>query len=310
MSVQSGLLLVDKPKGITSHDVVARLRRILKTKSVGHSGTLDPGATGLMVTLINEGTKLSDFYRDGEKGYTVQIKFGVTSDTLDMDGEVSFVAQPRFTKGDLESEISQLQGELELEVPAYSAVKVKGKRLYELARSGQEIAPPKRVMRFENVKLLDLKEDWAEVSMECSKGSFIRTWVSELGQRLGCGAVVAELRRSLSEPFRLSEALTLEDIERAMEGTSSMEPLGEAFVPMNLVLQDWKAVSVKGRDETLMQNGQVPKSLHQRLIVEQKVANQEQRSVGIRVMSCSGDHLMAIIEAIPNKGLKIRRKFN
>ena len=130
-STFDGLLLVDKPSGISSHDVVARLRRILGTKSVGHSGTLDPLASGLMACLINEGTKLSQYILEGDKGYRVQIKFGVRTDTLDITGQVLEEKSVTHSQEDLLREAYKLSGEMELQVPIYSAIKIQGQKLYE-----------------------------------------------------------------------------------------------------------------------------------------------------------------------------------
>ncbi|NUN07430.1 MAG: tRNA pseudouridine(55) synthase TruB, partial [Bdellovibrio sp.] len=146
----NGLLLVDKPSGISSHDVVAKLRRILSTKAVGHSGTLDPMASGLMACLINEGTKLSQYILEGDKGYRVRAQFGLRTDTLDVTGQTLETRPVDLTRDQVLAAATALQGEMELEVPIYSAIKVQGKKLYEYAREGEEekVALPKKVMKF------------------------------------------------------------------------------------------------------------------------------------------------------------------
>ena len=179
----NGLFLVDKPSGMTSHDVVARMRRLLATKAVGHAGTLDPLATGLLVILVGQATKLSQFILNGDKSYRVRVKFGVITDTDDITGEiVRETSSPDWTEAQLKQAVKDLTGSLELPVPIYSAIKVKGKKLYEQARKKQEVEAPLRKMDFKACELVEWGESWADAFIHCSKGSYIRSWSRALGE--------------------------------------------------------------------------------------------------------------------------------
>ncbi|HWU45078.1 MAG TPA: tRNA pseudouridine(55) synthase TruB [Bdellovibrio sp.] len=301
MSDFHGLLLVDKPFGISSHDVVARLRRILGTRSVGHSGTLDPMASGLMACLINEGTKLSQYILEGDKGYRVRLQFGVTTDTLDMTGTVLQTKPVNFSEEDLQQEAMKLAGEIEAEVPIYSAIKIQGKKLYEYAREEKDVVVPKKVMKFWDIQLLDRGADWAEFDLRCSKGSYIRTWVDLLGKALGCGAAMSALRRTYSAPYLLQQAQTLEDIQQSVEnGTPS-----EAFVPMEKALPQLKRIRIKGQDQVLLGNGQISHDLRSQLISLFKPEADQY----IQVLSQEGGRLLALVGLEPGRGFVLRRVF-
>ncbi|MEQ1875297.1 MAG: tRNA pseudouridine(55) synthase TruB [Bdellovibrionia bacterium] len=249
-----GLLLIDKPIGCTSHDLVAKARKILGFKAIGHAGTLDPMASGLMVLLAGEGTKLSDYILNGDKGYRVRIRLGTTTDTLDMTGQILTQTQVSVTREQIENVVREMQGALTLEVPIFSAVRVNGEKLYKAARRGDEVEEPKRIMTFHNVTLLDFGTDWFEVDMRCSKGSFVRSWSREAGRRLGTGAVVEVLRRTGSGPFDVSQAVPLNE-----------EKVSSGFVPMSQALPDWPGMVVDGKDRTLLENGQISYKLRARL---------------------------------------------
>lgn len=297
----NGLLLVDKPSGISSHDVVARLRRILGTKAVGHSGTLDPLASGLMACLINEGTKLSQYILEGDKGYRVRAQFGLRTDTLDTTGTILEQKPVNITRELILAEALKIQGEMELEVPIYSAIKVQGKKLYEYAREEQPIALPKKVMKFWDVTFLESGADWAEFDIKCSKGSYIRTWVDLLGQALGCGAAMSALRRTWSAPYQLSQAQTLETIEASVkEGLG-----GSAFVPMEFALPQVKRIRVKGQDRVLLGNGQISYDLRSQLITAFKPFEDQY----IQILAQEDSQLLAVIGLEPGRGFVLRRVF-
>ncbi|UOF02360.1 tRNA pseudouridine(55) synthase TruB [Bdellovibrio reynosensis] len=300
-STFNGLLLVDKPSGISSHDVVARLRRILQTKAVGHSGTLDPLASGLMVCLINEGTKLSQYILEGDKGYRVRAQFGVRTDTLDTTGQVLETKPVDLTKEMILAEAAKLHGEMEVEVPIYSAIKVQGKKLYEYARGEEEVQVPKKVMKFWDISPVDVGPDWAEFDIKCSKGSYIRTWVDLLGKALGCGAAMSSLRRTWSAPYLIPQAQTLEQIETTVKGGSA----GAAFVPMDLALPQVKRIRVKGQDRVLLTNGQISHDLRSQLITAFKPAEDQY----IQVIDQDGGQLLALIGLDPGKGFALKRVF-
>lgn len=297
----NGLLLVDKPTDLTSHDVVARLRKILGMRAIGHTGTLDPLATGLMIMVLGEATKLSDYLMAADKSYSLKIKLGVTTDSLDRTGKILTEQDGRVDADRLRQAVSELEGEFDWEVPLFSAAKVDGKKLYEHGRAGtgEEVVRPTKRMKFWDVKILELGEDRLEVSLHCSKGSFVRTWASQLGERLGTGAVVEELRRLSVGPWDLNQSSTL---ERLADGETP------SFIPMGQALPDLRPVVAGPREIKLVTNGQIPRDLGSRLMFEQKQAIETQKSVYIKVLTGSGD-LLAILAAEPGQGLKIRRVF-
>ncbi len=312
MSPLDGLLLVDKQPGCTSHDVVARARRILNTKAVGHAGTLDPLASGLLILLIGEGTKVSDYILNGDKAYVVRAKLGVRTDTYDTDGKVLSEQAVDVSLVQIQAAVKSLEGDIELEVPVHSAVKVDGKKLYELARAGQKVEAPMRKMGFYNLEILAHGEDFVDVKMLCSKGTFVRAWVNALGEKLGCGATVSSLRRVFSAPFKVDQALTLEEIEERW----SKRPLGErvdgavvapSWVPLRESLPAFKVAWVEGHDEKLLRNGQISKGLQAQLL--KFVSLDGTAPPGVRVLSRETQEMVAILLAAPGEFYKIKRVF-
>ncbi|MCB0385248.1 MAG: tRNA pseudouridine(55) synthase TruB [Bdellovibrionales bacterium] len=307
----NGLLLIDKPQGVTSHDVVQAARRICGMKAVGHTGTLDPLATGLMVLLLGEGTKISQYILSGDKGYRVKVRLGVTTDTLDMTGEIQTRKEVAFSEDEIRQAVQRFEGSLELPVPLYSAIKREGKKLYELARESIPVEAPLRTMYFYGVKVLRAGKDWFEAEVFCHKGGYIRSWAMAVGEELGCGASVEELRRIVSGTHRIEDALSLEKLGHLVRQAEEegLEALGPAYVPLKAALPLWKAVTISGRDEQLMANGQISHDLNRRLIVEKKEAGQRQKAVPIKILSSQSGNLLSILEALPEGGLKIRRIF-
>ncbi|WP_374028867.1 tRNA pseudouridine(55) synthase TruB [Bdellovibrio bacteriovorus] len=296
-----GLLLVDKPSGISSHDVVARLRRILGTKAVGHSGTLDPMASGLMVCLINEGTKLSQYILEGDKGYRVRAQFGVRTDTLDTTGTVLEQKTVQLAKDQILAEAAKLQGEIEAEVPIYSAIKIQGKKLYEYAREEKDVEIPKKLMKFWDVTPVEIGLDWAEFDIKCSKGSYIRTWVDLLGKALGCGAAMSSLRRTWSAPYHIPQAQTLEEIEKTVQEGQR----GSAFVAMENALPQAKRVRVRGQNQVLLGNGQISHDLRSQLIT---VFNPSEDQY-VQILAQDGGQMLALVGLEEGRGFVIRRVF-
>lgn len=213
-----GVLLIDKPKGFTSHDVVARVRRLFKTKEVGHAGTLDPMAEGLLVILLGEATKLSPYITADDKSYVAQMDFGYSTDTLDTEGEVTFRCESMDLSQRVITEAAQkLVGDLRLPVPIYSAVKLHGRKLYEYARSGQEVDIPIRTMRFYSSEVVEASPQSLKVKLACEKGAYIRAWVGQLGEDLGVGATMTALVRQSSGPFDLSQSISLDALTQLAE---------------------------------------------------------------------------------------------
>ena len=232
-----GILVIDKPEGITSHDVVARVRRILGTKRVGHTGTLDPFATGVMVLLIGKATRLAQFLDKDEKEYEAVIRFGFETDTGDRTGVRNAERGMRNAEFDpanydWESVFSRFHGELMQTPPMYSAKKVGGKKLYELARKGIEI-PRQAVPVF--IRRLDIlpnefrtPHSALRIRVVCSAGTYIRTLAEDIGRAIGTGAHLAELRRTRAGRFSIDQAVTLEQLEAVREPGDELIPITEA----------------------------------------------------------------------------------
>lgn len=201
-----GILLVDKPTGMTSHDAVDLVRRALGTRKVGHAGTLDPMATGLLVIGVGRATRLLRFLADLPKTYEGAGVLGVRTTTLDAEGEVTAAAPVRVTREALERTCAGLQGESLQRPPAYSAVKVGGRKLYEAARRGETIEAPPRRIRVDRFEVLAFEPPAFRFRVTCSGGTYVRVLVADVGEALGCGAHLAALRRTAIGPFSVTEA--------------------------------------------------------------------------------------------------------
>ncbi len=306
----NGLLLIDKPVKCTSHDVVDQVRRILKMKAVGHSGTLDPLASGLMVMLLGQATKLSNYILAQDKRYLTRIQLGVTTDSGDRDGAVLSTKDVNISEKQLFDAVDKIVGDLELPVPMISAVKVKGKKLYEYARETETtMIAPMKAMRFYDLKVVQWNGKFLDAEISCAKGGYIRSWATELGRLLDVGASVEELRRLESLPYNVHEAITLDQLTAKVQATDlNAESLGPAFIGMSQTLPGWISCLVKGREEQLLRNGQISHDLGNRLIVTQKDAFRDQKTIGIKVIGSQGE-LVGLLEALPGEGLKIRRIF-
>ncbi|MGE0762041.1 MAG: tRNA pseudouridine(55) synthase TruB [Bdellovibrionales bacterium] len=304
----NGLLLVDKPPGCTSHDVVDRVRRIFDMSAVGHSGTLDPLASGLMVVLLGHATKLSDYILGQDKRYRVTMKFGWTTDSGDRDGQTVREEPFMLPHEQVERMALQMSGDMELPVPVFSATRVKGKKLYEYARAEKEVTVPVKAMRFYNISSPNWVEEQLEIEVSCAKGGYIRSWVTALGAKVGVGATVMELRRLVSAPYNVHEAISLEALAEIVACPEAKANLGPAFIGMAQALPGWQQCVVKGREEQLLRNGQISHDLTNRLVVAQKQAHMSQTPVGIKVLGTDGE-LVGLIEASIAQGLKIRRIF-
>ncbi len=210
----NGLLVVDKPAGITSHDVVARVRRATGESSIGHLGTLDPMATGVLPLLLGKYTRLAQFFNAGEKAYTGTIRFGFATDTYDAEGQPVGEPQPvALTLESLRKEAARFRGTIEQMPPPYSAKKIQGKPAYKLAREGKtpELKPARITVELFTID--SLHGDAASFTMTISAGGYVRSIAHEMGQSLGCGAHLASLRRTAAGPFTLEHALPLEEVE-------------------------------------------------------------------------------------------------
>ncbi len=210
-----GALLVDKPAGPTSHDVVDDIRREFGLKKVGHAGTLDPNATGLLILLLGRGTRLSERLMSDDKVYEGSIKFGETTDSYDCDGELlASLPVPPLTVEQLNAEAGSFIGDLMQTPPMVSAVKQGGVPLYKLARKGIEVERKPRLIHIYSLKFTRYEEPLGWFSVACTKGTYVRSIAHELGQKLGCGANLATLRRTVSGKFDVASATPLDDLLR------------------------------------------------------------------------------------------------
>jgi tRNA pseudouridine55 synthase len=231
----SGVLVVDKPGGITSHDVVDRLRRAFGWSKVGHAGTLDPLATGVLILLVGQATRSQDRFLNDDKEYRGRIKLGIETSSHDAEGQVVAraegpVAIPRER---LEAVIAGFRGEQRQLPPMVSAVKHKGKPLYKYARKGQEIEREPRAIRIDRLEILEHTGDEVEIDVRCSKGTYVRTLAHDIGRALGCGGHLVTLRRTRSGPFRVEDAIALDALlARGRDGAF------QALIPVSRALAD------------------------------------------------------------------------
>jgi tRNA pseudouridine55 synthase len=299
MSIFHGLVLVRKPTGVTSHDVVARLRRILGTKSVGHAGTLDPLAEGLMVALVNEATKLSQYILEGDKAYHLKARLGIETDTLDITGQTLKTYPVDVTEAQVRELGLSLQGAMNLKVPIYSAIKINGQKLYDYARNEQEVQVPYKDMKFWDVEFLGFDGAEAEFCFRCSKGSYVRSWINLLGTKLTCGAAMSALTRTWSDPYSLEQSIRLEDLEVELKAGKQVS----AMIPLEMALPAVKKVRVKGHDQTLLGNGQISHELRSFLIT----LFDPQKDDIIQVLSLNTGKLLALVGIEKDRGFVIKR---
>ncbi len=248
-----GIINVYKEKGFTSHDVVAKLRGILKTKKIGHTGTLDPDAEGVLPVCVGKATKLCEFLLEKSKTYRAVMVLGITTDTQDISGEVIEKREVNVTKEDIANAIKSYIGGYDQVPPMYSALKVNGKKLYEYARAGIEVERKPRFVKLDNIEILDISEDLLKVTIDvaCSKGTYIRTLCHDIGQKLGCGACMESLLRTKVEQYMLEDALKLSQIEELVkQGT-----MKEHITTVEDILACYPKVTIKKAAEKLLLNG-------------------------------------------------------
>ncbi|WP_246589497.1 tRNA pseudouridine(55) synthase TruB [Desertibacillus haloalkaliphilus] len=255
---RSGILPLYKPKGVTSHDCVAKVRKILKTKKVGHTGTLDPDVTGVLPICIGRATKIAEYMTDYPKTYEGEVTLGFSTTTEDASGEC--VEQKRvdrvITKNEVEKVIKRFVGEIKQIPPMYSAVKVKGKRLYEYAREGKHVDRPVRMITIHELTLLgDIKQTEQTVSfrfrVHCSKGTYVRTLAVDIGKELGYPAHMSDLIRTESGPFMLKQCLTLEQL------TEQAQAEDVELLSIEQAVSHFTRVTVDPTIETKVRNGMV-----------------------------------------------------
>ena len=258
MTMKDGLLLIDKEGGFTSHDVVQKVRRILRQKKIGHCGTLDPDATGLLLLTLGTATRLTRFLIRAPKVYEGTIRLGVTTDTYDASGKVMAEAPAEavaaLTRDAVAEAMRGFEGEIEQKAPPYSAKKVQGVKFYELARRGEEVpAEPKEVTVFELTPVGDLENGCIRFRLACSSGTYARGLAHDLGEALGVGGHLAELRRTRIGTFPVESAVTLSRLEEAVNAGQTP---GEAWIPFDQIPLPFGEVTADPQQEQRISHGQ------------------------------------------------------
>ena len=259
-----GVLNINKEKGFTSHDVVAKLRGIVGQKKIGHTGTLDPDATGVLPVCLGKATKLCDMLTDKDKTYETVMLLGKTTDTQDISGEILSEESLNGIHEDAVVKcIEEFVGDYMQVPPMYSALKVNGKKLYELAREGIEIERKARPVVIHEIKILEVDLPRVRMEVSCSKGTYIRTLCHDIGQRLGCGACMETLIRTKVSRFELAESLTLKEVEELKEAGR----LDEILVPIDAMFSEYEPVTLKKEFVSFAYNGNLfmPKHICERI---------------------------------------------
>jgi len=250
----NGVLIIDKPSGKTSYDIVEDVKKVLGARKVGHTGTLDPLATGVLPVCVNEATKLAQFFLTDSKEYRATMLLGVETDTLDIEGKIIARKEPHITKSDVEDVLKGFMGKIEQHPPRYSAVKFKGKPMYRWARSGSTVDPPPRMIEIRRIALEDVELPFVTFSVSCSKGTYIRSLCSDIGKRLGCGACLAGLRRIRSGHFVEESAISLENVHDQKKG----EILEKNLIPMVDALSRFSTIAVDQKLAGRLKKGYQP----------------------------------------------------
>lgn len=251
-----GILLLDKSAGITSNGALQEAKQLFKAAKAGHTGSLDPLATGILPLCFGEATKFSQFLLEANKRYLTRIKLGVTTVTGDADGEVSKVREvSTYSDKALENVLSGFRGDIEQIPSMYSAIKVGGEPLYKLARQGIEIERKKRPVSIFKLELTERETDELVLDISCSKGTYIRSLAEDIGEELGCGAHVIELKRLESGPFKLEDAVTIDRLRENYE-TGNLAALDKCLLPAFTAVQDWPQVEMTEVMASYLKQGQ------------------------------------------------------
>ena len=244
----NGIVIVDKPQGWTSQDVTARLRRVFNTRRIGHGGTLDPMATGVLPVFVGRATRGVEFFEHAEKTYETVLRLGITTDTEDISGTV-LTEQDAFVTGEqLEEVLANFRGEILQVPPMYSALKVGGQKLVDLARKGKEVERQPRPITIHELRLLGMDADGIHLRVRCSKGTYIRTLCKDIGEALGCGGCMAALRRVQAGEYTIDEAVPLQTLLE----TEDPEPY---LRPVDTMFRQYDAITLTEKQELRCRNG-------------------------------------------------------
>ena len=244
----NGIVIVDKPQGWTSQDVTARLRRVFNTRRIGHGGTLDPMATGVLPVFVGRATRGVEFFEHAEKTYETVLKPGITTDTEDITGTVLSERDAFVTGEMLEAVLPRFRGEILQVPPMYSALKVNGQKLYDLARKGKEVERQPRPITIHELTLLGMDAEGIRLRVRCSKGTYIRTLCKDIGEALGCGGCMAALRRVQAGEYTAAEAVPLQTLLETEDPEQYLRPVDSMF-------RNYPAVTLTPKQETRCRNG-------------------------------------------------------
>lgn len=289
----NGLLIVDKPSGITSHDVVKKVRKLTRFDKIGHTGTLDPLATGILVLCLGKATRLTQFLQQDVKEYLVGVTLGLVTDSQDITGRPLTKNQCQVKRPQVEKILSQFKGRIKQVPPMASAIKVNGQPLYKLARQGKQVGRHPREVEIYNLELLEFNskpETNFLLKVACSKGAYMRTLAHDIGKNLGCGGCLSSLRRTRCGDFALEQARTLQEIG----DLKRKKILQQSLVPLSKVLPSWPILRIKEKSQ--------PKVAQGALLTDEMVdslSSSLKKGQYFKVVN-SHDHLLAIAEATQN----------
>ena len=307
----NGVLLVNKTENCTSHDVVQQIRKIFQQKTIGHAGTLDPMAQGLLVILMGQATKLSHYLLNNDKRYTLRMQFGLVTDTFDQEGQVLKSEPVSLEPERVKEVLKNSMGNLSLHVPCFSAVKVKGRKLYSYARQREKVDLPVRTMSFYDLNIREVTKDQALVSVSCNKGSYVRSWVHFMGEKLEVGACLIELTRDSSFPFHLIESVKVEELKECFKnGLPESEEILKNHFPKSFLqtaeaLPQYPSLELTKRNAGLLFRGQIPGFLIEESMPWQIEVNKTRENKIFQAIQ--SDRLVALLEMQPFKKIKILR---
>ncbi len=281
-----GILLLDKPVGLSSNQALQKARYLFKANKAGHTGSLDPLASGMLPVCFGEATKFSACLLDASKSYKAVCKLGQTSSTGDAEGEISSECDLEVSRKEVEAVLSEFVGQIEQVPPMYSAIKVNGQRLYKLARQGREVDRECRSIEIYSLDLVQLENNLLTIDVHCSKGTYIRTLAEDIGKRLGCGAYLADLRRTGVDPFRGTPCLQMAQLQ-ALAGTS-LEKLDSCLLPVQAGLSEFPEITLDDTSARALQQGRVVRAGFSQLTGPVKLLRENGHFLGIGEASADG----------------------
>ena len=244
----NGIVIIDKPQGWTSQDVTARLRRVFNTRRIGHGGTLDPMATGVLPVFVGRGTRGVEFFEHAEKTYETVLRLGLTTDTEDISGTVLTETSVMLTREEFEAVLPQFRGEIQQVPPMYSALKINGQKLVDLARKGKTVERQSRPITIHELELLEFTGNTARLRVRCSKGTYIRTLCKDIGEALGCGGCMEALRRVQAGEYTIEESVPLQELLESETPETYLRPVDSMF-------RNYPAVTLSEKQELRCRNG-------------------------------------------------------